>query len=631
MQRPATSLLETIIREELSLLQEQDLPKPTAGSIQKFLGLSVDGQFGDNTSKAVADYIYGNDHSVKTVSDLYDRMKKDGLPVGAKTGTIFANNGEMAKSIIKLMTQKKDTWNGPIPNKSGFATTFDPKANRKYQPRSAPRDIQNNPIVTKNIAGDKYVWVEPLKTYVYHLVAAPEFGGRGWPTSTRPVSEYPQDSKLDPNDWGLEKDSDYEKMQNISKHAEDLAANSDPLYKAASDNADFVLDALNDYLPSNLISSELGYFGRVIEYINMIESRAALELVMQRSLNYTSIPKRFWFGQNNFNAESNKGWGGMLPDALNYDNSYFFGTDKRYQNAEQQVTIWLTKLNKFAGESTPQIESDIKNHFKYAKNVLKAIIKSKGKRAKPNLFIPGYGMFAPDAYNDMPDEYKAVIQIGLYILGGPLGKVLSFAIATDRAYTEYSKGQYASAGSILVEQIAFAAIDGAFTLARNLTITKKLTASNRARLLRFSSGSTNIVLNALEKKALAEIMKVVTKQEINKFTRQQLSLQLIKAIRIAGSKFPIARRIQVAVAEGFVSLAYLLKTGVTIALEFGLWDLANYKGQELWDMLYKKLDLGKDAIKQIEKSVTDKYTDSNGNFIAPNEFEEPDDPDKFKL
>ncbi len=143
MQVPATKLLENIIRQELSLLREnhheffandysdesdiaktssttkpytgdlkkyigKKLPKSTAGDLQKFFGLSVDGQFGDDTSKAVADFIYGPNtgHGIKTVSDLYDRMKEDGWDVGTKTGTIFANNGKMANSIIELMQQR---------------------------------------------------------------------------------------------------------------------------------------------------------------------------------------------------------------------------------------------------------------------------------------------------------------------------------------------------------------------------------------------------------------------------------------------------------------------------------------------------------------------------------------------
>ena len=130
MQRPATSLLETIIREEVSLLTEQELktfqdsiiPKPTAGSIQKFLKVSVDGQFGDCTAEAVANFIYGKNtgHGIKinnckkpakedrgkAVELLYDRMDEDGWTVGAKTGSIFANNGDMANSIIKLMRER---------------------------------------------------------------------------------------------------------------------------------------------------------------------------------------------------------------------------------------------------------------------------------------------------------------------------------------------------------------------------------------------------------------------------------------------------------------------------------------------------------------------------------------------
>jgi len=117
MQTPATRLLENIIREELTLIREDNgpsdlekfdgkqLPEPTATSIQKFFGLSVDGIFGDKTSKAVADFIYGpkNGHGIDTVEELYDRMKSDGWDVGAKTGTIFANNGKMANSILRLM------------------------------------------------------------------------------------------------------------------------------------------------------------------------------------------------------------------------------------------------------------------------------------------------------------------------------------------------------------------------------------------------------------------------------------------------------------------------------------------------------------------------------------------------
>ena len=58
MQTSATRLLETIIREELIILYEQfdNAPKATAADIQKFLGVSVDGQFGDDSSKAAADF-----------------------------------------------------------------------------------------------------------------------------------------------------------------------------------------------------------------------------------------------------------------------------------------------------------------------------------------------------------------------------------------------------------------------------------------------------------------------------------------------------------------------------------------------------------------------------------------------
>ena len=120
MQTSATRLLENIIREELALIRENNgpsdlkkyegksLPEPTAGSIQKFLGIPIDGDFGDETAKAVANFIYGPNtgHGIDTVEELYDRMKQDRWDVGAKTGTIFANNGKMANSILDLMSMR---------------------------------------------------------------------------------------------------------------------------------------------------------------------------------------------------------------------------------------------------------------------------------------------------------------------------------------------------------------------------------------------------------------------------------------------------------------------------------------------------------------------------------------------
>ena len=126
MQRPATSLLETIIREEIVSLREQfnKTPKATAGDIQRFLGVSVDGDFGDDSAKAAADFIYGKNtsHGIQTVSDLYDRMQSDGWAVGAKTGTIFGP--QMAKSIVQLISlrQGPSGWEKKEKSYSGYPT-----------------------------------------------------------------------------------------------------------------------------------------------------------------------------------------------------------------------------------------------------------------------------------------------------------------------------------------------------------------------------------------------------------------------------------------------------------------------------------------------------------------------------
>ena len=126
MQTSATRLLETIIREELIILYEQsdNAPKATAADIQKFLGVSVDGQFGDDSSKAAADFIYGKNtsHGIQTVSDLYDRMQSDGWAVGAKTGTIFGP--QMAKSIVQLIRLRQGPYGWEKKEKaySGYPT-----------------------------------------------------------------------------------------------------------------------------------------------------------------------------------------------------------------------------------------------------------------------------------------------------------------------------------------------------------------------------------------------------------------------------------------------------------------------------------------------------------------------------
>ena len=126
MQRPATSLLETIIRQEIVSLREQfnKTPKATAGDIQRFLGVSVDGDFGDDSAKAAANFIYGKNtsHGIQTVSDLYDRMQSDGWAVGAKTGTIFGP--QMAKSIVQLISlrQGPSGWEKKEKAYSGYPT-----------------------------------------------------------------------------------------------------------------------------------------------------------------------------------------------------------------------------------------------------------------------------------------------------------------------------------------------------------------------------------------------------------------------------------------------------------------------------------------------------------------------------
>ena len=126
MQTSATSLLENIIRQEIILLREQlnKTPKATAGDIQRFLGVSVDGDFGDDSAKAAADFIYGKNtsHGIQTVSDLYDRMQSDGWAVGAKTGTIFGP--QMAKSIVQLISlrQGPSGWEKKEKAYSGYPT-----------------------------------------------------------------------------------------------------------------------------------------------------------------------------------------------------------------------------------------------------------------------------------------------------------------------------------------------------------------------------------------------------------------------------------------------------------------------------------------------------------------------------
>lgn len=105
------------------------LPGPNAGEIQQFLinkGFykgTKDWDFKDKSSEAFAKYYYGSNTKIKTLKELYNKLKTDGFDVGEKRG--FGK--DMAQVISDLIKEKesKNTKGITLGNDSELLTNKD--------------------------------------------------------------------------------------------------------------------------------------------------------------------------------------------------------------------------------------------------------------------------------------------------------------------------------------------------------------------------------------------------------------------------------------------------------------------------------------------------------------------------
>jgi len=104
-------LTESQLKKIVDLLTEDTYPGANAYQIQKFLVADgwlpyesdIDGDFKDRSAKAFARYYYGTGSDIKTLDDLYKRLKSDNYDVGDTTGF----GPKMAKVLSDIIKEVK--------------------------------------------------------------------------------------------------------------------------------------------------------------------------------------------------------------------------------------------------------------------------------------------------------------------------------------------------------------------------------------------------------------------------------------------------------------------------------------------------------------------------------------------
>ena len=545
MQTSATRLLETIIREELHFLLEQQLPEPTSGSIQKFLKVPVDGVFGDKTAIAVANYIYGNNHSVKTVSDLYDRMKKDGMSVGAKTGTIFANNGEMAKSIIKLMKQKIETdANSNTSTKKPF--TIDKRGNRVFE---IPTNKQGEPIHQRKVNDMVYLWNKFIGEYVYAAYSK-------YPTAV------PSGYILDRSEW--EKDSDGGNYLGINY----------------GNSANKVIDVLD----TEFKLAERWFSSLRATKTNAIKILQTLGKITDEQVLYTVWGNQI-VGNDQVNALTS--WGKYLTQGMNSNFVEFDGPNAQ-RDKKQAIEAILGWINVLTTVGTKGQGAAATNNYKkelsYAKKWLKKTIDAP-LDIDWRAMEPFGGTITPAEFFSMPDEVQEIIQYVLYAFG-PAGRVASWIIAAGRAYNAYKQGDKYNAGLIVIMQASFGLSDLAI---KGIGM---VTKSARAKIIsKLSSGTP---LTATEQLIVGQTVKTIGKTQINQHLVNETKRQIITALKngvVKNNKY--ALMIAGALHSGILSLASIAKAASRFIAAIGVFSIIEANATQLWTYIFQETGLDK--------------------------------------
>ena len=601
MQRPATSLLETIIREEIILLKENNheyfandysderdlnkkpanaapkpytgdlkkyvgktLPKPTAGDIQKFLSISVDGDFGDDSAKATADFIYGKNtsHGIQTVSDLYDRMQDDGWAVGAKTGSIFANNGTMANAIIELM-RERTKYTGMTPsfplsirylNHPAYSKHPDIDQTRfglDYGGRNKYSTTARRDFIKKfNDSGINPYAPKGLNTLMTQEQASTIFGK--WMTKSYIGVKTPRNLSvpgvIDSNCGGLE--NLVNSLQNITLN--ELAA----LFQVNKGQGN----------PNNLFNYIISYGNK---YYPSVKGKGKI-----RTSSCNMYPETKWEIGLEFVAVEKHIRGLIDTGAAFYEELRNIGDV--WIDLKTSIEISLSYLGQYL---------DIPGHGdggNYHLAVKRSDLEGFGKYG-----IGAYGGVQMGTYNlvkEYPHEMALVLSIGTSFLG-PIGLLISSGIMVGDAALYYKEGNYNMAGvSALFAVLPFLKVPGL----------KQWTAAQWGKFAQRVSANTYKTLAATDKVVLTQLAKrsQTIKLAVQRFTDSAAKGAATKYTRAEMKSDPIkfiTRKIANGTLKSTKLTAYVIKESIPYLTAI-----------EAWEFIYETYGLDEKSLKSMD-------------------------------